>query len=151
MQDTLKDIPLLVFANKQDDPKAMDALEISKQLGLDFHEGTWSIKKSTGVSGMGLDEGLTWLLKILMKVDEHISLFSSTLARTIMSYKNDESFTHECASYLGLPQPIGKEKVKKSVEKMTMLIRRKPKMGKEDAGSSQQVAGPPCSRRKLED
>jgi GTPase SAR1 family protein len=43
--DNLHDLLLLVFANKQDLPNAMDTTEIADKLGLhDLQQGTWHIQ-----------------------------------------------------------------------------------------------------------
>ncbi|PVZ97531.1 hypothetical protein BB558_006508 [Smittium angustum] len=62
----LKDVPLLIFANKQDLPNAMTAAEITDKLGLhSIRQRQWYIKSSCAISGDGLNEGLQWLLNII--------------------------------------------------------------------------------------
>uniref|UniRef100_A0A3Q0SP60 Uncharacterized protein n=1 Tax=Amphilophus citrinellus TaxID=61819 RepID=A0A3Q0SP60_AMPCI len=53
----LRDVAVLVFANKQDLPSAMAVSDITEALGL---KG-WLVQPSCAVSGSGLVEGLDWL------------------------------------------------------------------------------------------
>ncbi|GKA59403.1 zinc finger MYM-type protein 1-like protein [Tanacetum coccineum] len=61
-EDELRDAVLLVFANKQDLPNAMNAVEITDKLGLQFlRQRHWYIQSTCATSGEGLYEGLDWL------------------------------------------------------------------------------------------
>jgi len=61
-EDELRDALLLVFANKQDLPNAMNAAEITDKLGLHgLRHRTWFIQAACATSGDGLYEGLEWL------------------------------------------------------------------------------------------
>jgi len=61
-EDELRDALLLVFANKQDLPNAMNASEITDKLGLQgLRQRTWYIQAACATSGDGLYEGLEWL------------------------------------------------------------------------------------------
>ncbi|ELU45513.1 ADP-ribosylation facter [Rhizoctonia solani AG-1 IA] len=61
-EDELRDALLLVFANKQDLPNAMNASEITDKLGLHgLRQRTWYIQAACATSGDGLYEGLEWL------------------------------------------------------------------------------------------
>ena len=76
-EDELRDALLLVFANKQDLPNAMNAAEITDKLGLHgLRQRTWyiqvgivrliitlahNLKAACATSGDGLYEGLEWL------------------------------------------------------------------------------------------
>ncbi|GAA96052.1 uncharacterized protein L969DRAFT_103222 [Mixia osmundae IAM 14324] len=56
-EDELRDALLLVFANKQDLPNAMNAAEITDKLGLhSLRSRTWFIQSTCAVSGDGLYE-----------------------------------------------------------------------------------------------
>uniref|UniRef100_A0A672YUP3 ADP-ribosylation factor n=1 Tax=Sphaeramia orbicularis TaxID=375764 RepID=A0A672YUP3_9TELE len=58
----LRDAVLLVFANKQDLPNAMNAAEITDKLGLHaLRQRNWYIQATCATSGDGLYEGLDWL------------------------------------------------------------------------------------------
>ncbi|XP_073033383.1 ADP-ribosylation factor 2-like isoform X2 [Primulina eburnea] len=53
---------LLVFANKQDLPNAMNAAEITDKLGLhSLRQHHWYVQSTCATSGEGLYEGLDWL------------------------------------------------------------------------------------------
>ncbi|CAK6443497.1 unnamed protein product [Pipistrellus nathusii] len=61
-EDELRDAVLLVFANKQDLPNAMNAAEITDKLGLhSLRHRNWYIQATCATSGDGLYEGLDWL------------------------------------------------------------------------------------------
>ncbi len=60
-EDELKDAVLLVFANKQDLPKALPPAELTEALGLSEMRRKWYIQGSCATSGDGLFEGLDWL------------------------------------------------------------------------------------------
>ncbi|KAI6177742.1 ADP-ribosylation factor 1-like protein [Aphelenchoides bicaudatus] len=61
-EDELRDAVLLVFANKQDLPNAMNASEVTDKLGLhSLRNRNWYIQSTCATSGDGLYEGLDWL------------------------------------------------------------------------------------------
>jgi ADP-ribosylation factor protein 1 len=67
-EDELRDAVLLVFANKQDLPHAMNAAEITDKLGLhSLRQRNWYIQSTCATSGEGLYEGLDWLSNNLSK------------------------------------------------------------------------------------
>jgi len=67
-EDELRDALLLVFANKQDLPDAMNAAEITNKLGLtSLTKRAWYIQSTCATSGDGLYEGLDWLSNALEK------------------------------------------------------------------------------------
>eukprot|EP01106_Pelomyxa_sp_JSP_P000320 TRINITY_DN1048_c0_g2_i1.p1 TRINITY_DN1048_c0_g2~~TRINITY_DN1048_c0_g2_i1.p1 ORF type:complete len:201 (+),score=63.70 TRINITY_DN1048_c0_g2_i1:46-648(+) len=58
----MKDAVLLVFANKNDLPKAMNADEVTEKLGLHkLRDRNWKVQTSCAITGDGLLDGLTWL------------------------------------------------------------------------------------------
>jgi len=61
-EDELKESTLLVFANKQDLPGALTDSQVSEALGLSSLHRSWSIFKTSAVKGVGLYEGLDWLV-----------------------------------------------------------------------------------------
>jgi len=62
VQDELRDVKVLVLANKQDMPNAMSTSEISSKLGLSNHTGRqWYIQPTVATNGEGLYDGLEWL------------------------------------------------------------------------------------------
>jgi GTPase SAR1 family protein len=67
-EDELRDAVLLVFANKQDLPNAMNAAEITDKLGLhSLRQRHWYIQSTCATSGEGLYEGLDWLSSNIAK------------------------------------------------------------------------------------
>ncbi|XP_067361765.1 uncharacterized protein [Channa argus] len=60
-EDQLRNVALLVFANKQDLPRAMSVSDITEALGLSRISQPWFVQASCAVSGTGLAEGLDWL------------------------------------------------------------------------------------------
>ncbi|KAJ9634312.1 Arf GTPase arl1 [Knufia peltigerae] len=61
-EDELKDAALLVFANKQDQPGAQGAGEISEALKLgELRDRNWSIVACSVIDGKGINEGMDWL------------------------------------------------------------------------------------------
>jgi len=60
--DQLREVKLLVLANKQDLPTAVSVHQLSKGLGLaDLKNREWFIQSTCATSGDGLYEGLDWL------------------------------------------------------------------------------------------
>lgn len=69
LEDELRDAILLVFANKQDLPNAMNAAEITEKLALhQLRNRTWYIQAACATSGDGLYEGLEWIAGQLKNV-----------------------------------------------------------------------------------
>jgi len=65
--DTMKSIPLLVYANKYDQ-KEIDAEPIAQRLGLfNIKDREWFIQPSNTLDRSGLYEGLDWLLSAIKK------------------------------------------------------------------------------------
>ena len=66
--DLLKDAALLVLANKQDLPNAMNVNEISNKLELNkLKNRQWYIQSTCATTGDGLYEGLDWLSNTLRR------------------------------------------------------------------------------------
>lgn len=64
----LSDAVLLVFANKQDLPKAMKPADVAERLGLSsLRTRVWHIQGCCATTGDGLYEGLDWLSDTLAK------------------------------------------------------------------------------------
>ena len=62
-EEELKDAALLVFANKQDQPGAKGAGDISEALQLgELRDRNWSIIACSAVDGRGVNEGMDWLV-----------------------------------------------------------------------------------------
>lgn len=68
-EDELRDAVLLVFANKQDLPNAMNAAEVTDKLALHtLRNRNWYIQAACATSGDGLYDGLEWLSQELKKI-----------------------------------------------------------------------------------
>ena len=62
-EEELRDAALLVFANKQDQPGAKGAGDISEALRLgELKDRNWSIVACSAVDGRGINEGMDWLV-----------------------------------------------------------------------------------------
>lgn len=61
--DALRDAPVLIFANKQDLPKAMKPSELAEALALPTlpRHKAWHVQACQASTGDGLYEGLDWL------------------------------------------------------------------------------------------
>lgn len=67
-EDELKDAVLLVFANKQDLPNAMNAAMVTEKLNLSsLRSREWYIQSTCATNGNGLFEGLEWLTGAVQK------------------------------------------------------------------------------------
>ena len=65
-EEELRDAAVLVFANKQDLPGALDAAAVSEGLGLHaIKTRQWSIFRTSALKGEGLWEGMAWLAAAL--------------------------------------------------------------------------------------
>jgi small GTP-binding protein len=61
-EEELVGVPLIVFANKQDLPGAMQPDEISQQLTLsEIKDRAWMIVATSATDGRGIREGFDWL------------------------------------------------------------------------------------------
>lgn len=66
LEEELKGVILLVFANKMDLPNALNAAEVSTGLGLvDIRDRQYAIFQSSAIHGHGINEGLDWLVTVL--------------------------------------------------------------------------------------
>ena len=70
-EEELRDAALLVFANKQDQPGAKGAGEISEALALaELKDRNWSIVGCSAIDGRGVSEGMDWLVVSFLPLDE---------------------------------------------------------------------------------
>jgi len=64
--DLMRDVAILVYANKQDLPNALTPAQIAKGLKLDTErKRLWHVQGSNAVKGDGLFEGMSWLTDAL--------------------------------------------------------------------------------------
>lgn len=69
-EEELRDAALLVFANKQDQPGAKGAGEISEALKLgELRDRNWSIVACSAIDGKGINEGMDWLVVCVPECD----------------------------------------------------------------------------------
>lgn len=67
-EDELRDVVLLVYANKQDLPTAISVEHVAHRIGLYKTRGhIWNIHACNAHTGEGLYEGLDWLISALRK------------------------------------------------------------------------------------
>ncbi|CAD7956371.1 unnamed protein product [Amoebophrya sp. A120] len=65
-EEELQGVPLLILANKQDLPQAMNAAEVSEGLGLtEIRSRQWAIFQTSALRGSGILEGLDWLCNVI--------------------------------------------------------------------------------------
>lgn len=70
LEDKLANIPLLIFANKQDLLQAVPSDEISEMLSLhNIRDRTWTIQACSAKVGEGLQEGMEWVVSNINKKD----------------------------------------------------------------------------------
>ena len=78
-EEELRDAALLVFANKQDQPGAKGAGDISEALRLgELRDRNWSIVACSAVDGRGITEGMDWLVVGCSSVPEIKTLTASS-------------------------------------------------------------------------
>ena len=72
--ELLKDAVMLIYANKQDLPNAMNAASLSDKLGLHALRGRkWYIQSCCATTGDGLYEGLDWLTASMKEQPKRIT------------------------------------------------------------------------------
>eukprot|EP00026_Physarum_polycephalum_P014510 Phypoly_transcript_15032.p1 GENE.Phypoly_transcript_15032~~Phypoly_transcript_15032.p1 ORF type:complete len:188 (+),score=21.38 Phypoly_transcript_15032:252-815(+) len=64
-EEELKNIVLLILANKQDLPNAMDCKELTEYLQMDKCRVPYHVQSCCALNGNGLTEGLEWLSKAI--------------------------------------------------------------------------------------
>jgi small GTP-binding protein len=68
-EDELRDVPLVIMANKQDLDGTMDAKEVHQRLGLSaIKDRKWNIFATSGIQGAGVAETFNWLSEQLETV-----------------------------------------------------------------------------------
>ena len=62
----LSNVPILIYANKQDKPEALPVDKVTERLGLDdINTNIWRVFGCSAYTGDGLYEGLDWLIEHL--------------------------------------------------------------------------------------
>ncbi|THV76348.1 ARF/SAR superfamily [Aureobasidium pullulans] len=68
-EEELRDAALLVFANKQDQPGAKGAGDISEALRLgELKDRNWTIVACSAIDGRGVSEGMDWMVVSLVPI-----------------------------------------------------------------------------------
>lgn len=96
-EEELKDAALLVFANKQDQPGAKGAGEISEALRLgELRDRNWSIMACSAVDGSGINEGMDWLVvsEFAVSVLRHYLTLTANACDSKLFRKSSHSMTH---------------------------------------------------------
>ena len=68
-EEELTAAAVLVFANKQDLPNAVNAAELTDKLNKlkELKDRKWHIQPASAIQGCGLQEGIRWLSRELSK------------------------------------------------------------------------------------
>ena len=65
-EEALKNVPMLVFANKQDLQFALEADQVMDTLKLsEIADRTWNIQACSAFTKEGLSDGMEWLIKTI--------------------------------------------------------------------------------------
>ena len=65
-EENLQNVPMLVYANKQDLQFALDADQVMEKLKLaDISDRTWNIQACSAFTKEGLSDGMEWLIKTI--------------------------------------------------------------------------------------
>ncbi|XP_017774565.1 PREDICTED: ADP-ribosylation factor-like protein 3 [Nicrophorus vespilloides] len=66
--EKLKEVPLLVYANKQDLPESLSASDLAQTLGLpSIKDRPWQIQACTASQASGVREGMEWACNTIKK------------------------------------------------------------------------------------
>lgn len=66
--DKLQNVPLLVYANKQDLPDSLSAADLAQSLGLhSIKDRAWQIQACTAREGAGVRDGMEWVCNSIKK------------------------------------------------------------------------------------
>ena len=95
-EDELRDAGLLVFANKQDQPGAKGAGEISEALQLgELRDRNWSIVACSAIDGSGIAEGMDWLV---VSTPLRLIIEQQWLANPSISKRSTQSNDKSCVA-----------------------------------------------------
>ncbi|EFA86380.1 hypothetical protein PPL_00172 [Heterostelium album PN500] len=77
-EPNLANTPLLIMANKQDEPNSLSIAELTQQLNLHSicKNRAWHIQKTVAMTGEGLDKSFDWLSRTPHRVLQRKSTFS---------------------------------------------------------------------------
>jgi 50S ribosomal subunit-associated GTPase HflX len=70
-EDNLKDVPILIVANKQDLPEALETQEIWKQFKIAEIKQPVAVLSTSAITGVGVHEAFDWFVnRIKRKIQE---------------------------------------------------------------------------------
>ena len=90
-EDELRDLPILIFANKQDLPNAASAEVLTEKLELnkfDQRKIRWRVQPSSAVEKKGIAEGFDWLAEAIRSKTDYTAPIVETIKDTKVM-KND--------------------------------------------------------------
>lgn len=99
-EDELKNVPILLFSNKQDLPCAMTLDELQDKLNLTKLNGEreWFLQATCATSGDSLFEGLNWLSQVILKKSDAINPIVE-MTNDIKMMKNNLLFALSATSW----------------------------------------------------
>lgn len=66
--EKLTEVPILIFANKQDLSNVIKVSEIAEAVGLvKLKDRTWQIQECSAIQGHGIKDGMDWVCKNIKK------------------------------------------------------------------------------------
>lgn len=66
--EKLKNVPIIVLANKQDLSSSMKASEVAEVMGLvKLKDRDWQIQSCSAIDGTGLTDAMEWICKCVKK------------------------------------------------------------------------------------
>ncbi|XP_055321779.1 ADP-ribosylation factor-like protein 3 [Sitodiplosis mosellana] len=66
--EKLNDVPIMIFANKQDLQNVLKVSEVAEAIGLvKLKDRTWQIQECSALEGTGIKEGMDWVCKNIKK------------------------------------------------------------------------------------
>lgn len=105
-EEELKDAALLVFANKQDQPGAKGAGDISQALRLgELRDRNWSIMACSAVDGSGVTEGMDWLV-VSSTTSLHFRALALTKTANRVSGVNGRRGAQQCSGPVSHRLPL---------------------------------------------
>jgi len=99
-EEELHDAALLVFANKQDQPGAKGAGEISEALKLgELRDRNWSIVACSAIDGKGINEGMDWLVVCCPLLRRSVPCTNKIFTRSKQSSRRTHKFQALCVGF----------------------------------------------------
>ena len=98
--ETYQEKPILIFANKQDLPNAMDCDQLRNKLNLEKLSKNikWHLQPASAIQNQGLHEGFEWLLDTIREKNDPIKPIVETINDAI-NMKNDFIATFSMAKF----------------------------------------------------